>query len=73
MRSRKVRFVLALALIALGGLSVHYTLDDGAEHHREWAVEHHMPEPQPAITIGGWIAVALGAAVLVATFRTRRA
>ncbi len=56
----KVR-IAALVLLVLGLACLNYTTDTGAEHHREWAAEHDLPPPSPAIFYGGAVATVLGA------------
>ena len=76
MRAPRVALALAaLVLLAFGAASVHYTLEEDLEHHREWAAEHDMPPPAPWITVLGWAAVGAGGllACLAATHRVRSA
>jgi hypothetical protein len=60
-RGRWLRAALAAFLLLGGGAAVHYTDPDGLKHHREWARQHHAPEPGGAIFYGGVLSVALGA------------
>jgi hypothetical protein len=67
-----VRIALGLFLLAFGGLSVHYTSAEDADHHRVWAQSHGMPAPQPAITVGGWVAIAAGVLCIATARRARK-
>jgi len=55
---------VSFIVIAFGLLSVHYTIFDGVEHHREWAREHGMPEPSRGIFYLGCGAATLGGVAL---------
>ena len=65
MRRKWTQVIVSLALVTLGGLCIHYTSAEDADHHRRWAEEHHLPPPKSAITGIGWALVGAGAAVLV--------
>jgi len=56
---RKISWLLALALIAFGVLSAHYTVGDWA-HHQEWAASHRMPPPSLEIFAIGCAGIVLG-------------
>jgi hypothetical protein len=69
---RPVRVLVAMFLLAFGGLSIHYTGAEDVDHHRGWAREHGMAEPQPAITVVGWIAIGCGVLLGAAALRARK-
>jgi len=71
MRPRWIAVIVAVMLLVFGGFSLHYTSAEDVDHHREWAAEHDMPPPQPAVTVVGWISMAAGLGILVAQLRPR--
>jgi hypothetical protein len=61
---RALGWIIALGLVLLGGLSVHYTFGEGIDHHREWALRHGLPVPSFTIFLSGVAEIALGGACL---------
>jgi hypothetical protein len=55
--------VVGLLLAVFGGLCLNYTTADGAEHHRQFALERGLPAPSAGIYYMG-LACALGGAAL---------
>jgi len=61
---RKLIISAGLVLLIFGLACLNYTRADGWEHHQAFAREHHIPEPDNNILLGGVISVILGAALI---------
>jgi cytosine/uracil/thiamine/allantoin permease len=60
---RRFLVLAGLLVAAFGTLCLNFTSFSGAEHHREWAQQHGLPEPSDSIFFVGIASTVCGAAL----------
>jgi len=60
---KRLRVVVAIALLLFGLGCLNYTKPGGLEHHRAVARQHGLPEPGDGIVYGGAASIMCGAAL----------
>jgi hypothetical protein len=58
---RRVFLPLGILVLVFSAGCLNYTTEEGAEHHREFAVKHGLPEPSHGIYVMGLVCTAVGA------------